>query len=156
MWDLHKRRVNLRKAQEYPKPGRGTSPGPDYHQEVSSNPRRQDASEGEVHRITTAPESLAQDLARRQNRYVIQMSVRVVCFLLAVFTWGHIPSWASLILLVATVVLPYSAVLFANAGRERNTDGADYLTQREITGGTGEPGGLGPAPTSGRGPESDA
>ena len=122
---------------------------------MSSNHRRQDAPEGEVHRITTAPEPLAQDLARRQNRYIIQMSVRVVCFLLAVFTWGHIPSWASLILLIATVVLPYSAVLFANAGRERNTDGADFLPQREIGGGE-QPGGLGPAPTSGRGPESDA
>ena len=67
----------------------------------------------------------------------------------------HIPSWASLILLIATVVLPYSAVLFANAGRERNTDGADFLPQREIGGGE-QPGGLGPAPTSGPGPESDA
>ena len=156
MWDPYNRRVNLRKAQDGTKTGGSASPVPDYDQVVSSNPRRQNAPEGEVHRITTAPEPLAQDLARRQNRYIIQMSVRVVCFLLAVFTWGHIPSWASLILLVATVVLPYSAVLFANAGRERNTDDADFLTQREIAGGTGEPGGLGPAPTTGRGPEKDA
>ena len=109
-----------------------------------------------MHRITTAPEPLAQDMSRRQSRYLIQMSVRVVCFLLAVITWGHIPMWVSLILLIAAVVLPYSAVLFANAGRERDSDSADFLAQREIGGGPGGPGGLGPAPTPGRGPESDA
>ena len=106
---------------------RGTWHGPDYHQVVSSNRRRHDAPEGEVHRITTAPEPLAADMSRRQSRYLIQMSVRVVAFLLAVFTWNHIPHWASLILIVLAVVLPYMAVLFANAGRERNDGDADYL-----------------------------
>jgi hypothetical protein len=80
------------------------------------------------------------------------MSVRVVAFLLAVLTWNHIPMWASLVFIIAAVVLPYVAVLFANAGRERNTDGVDYLGPREIGAGHEDLGGLGP----GRGPESDA
>ena len=133
---------------------RGTWRGPDYHQVVSSNRRRHDAPEGEVHKITTAPEPLAADMSRRQSRYLMQMSVRVLAFLLAVFTWNHIPMWASLILIVLAVVLPYIAVLFANAGRERNNDDASYLGPREIGAGHGDPGGLGPGPTAGRGPES--
>ena len=68
-------------------------------------------------RITTAPEPLADDIARRTRQYLAQMGVRVACFLLAVFTWGHIPAWISAILLVGAVVLPYTAVLLANAGR---------------------------------------
>ncbi|WP_231384019.1 DUF3099 domain-containing protein [Cellulomonas sp. URHD0024] len=122
---------------------------------MSSNRRRNDPREGEVQRITTAPEPLADDMSRRQSRYLIQMSIRVVAFLVAVLTWNHIPMWASLVFIVAAVVLPYVAVLFANAGRERDDDGVDYLVAREIGPGL-EPGGLGPAPTAGRGPESDA
>ena len=133
----------------------GTLPGPDYHQVVSSN-RRHDAPVGEVHRITNAPEPLAADMSRRQSRYLIQMSIRVVAFLLAVLTWNHIPMWVSLIFIVAAVVLPYVAVLFANAGRERNEDGVEYLGPRELGAGAGNLGGPGAAPTPGRGPEGDA
>jgi len=60
-----------------------------------------------------------------------------------VFSWGHIPLWASLILIVAAVVLPYSAVLFANAGRERRDGDGTFMTTREIGPGSGAPRGLG-------------
>jgi predicted exporter len=93
-------------------------------------------------------------MSRRQSRYLIQMSVRVVAFLLAVLTWNHIPHWVSLVLIVAAVVLPYVAVLFANAGRERDDDDVSYLGPRELGAGHDDLGGLGPAPH--RGPESDA
>lgn len=72
--------------------------------------------------ITSAPEPLGADQARRARRYLIQMGVRVACFLLAVLTWSHVPLWVSLVLIVGAVVLPYIAVLFANAGRERRDD----------------------------------
>ncbi len=129
----------------------------DYHQVVSPHRRDQDDADGGVPRITTAREPLAADMSRRESRYLIQMSVRVVCFLVAVFTWGHVPMVISLVLLVAAVVLPYSAVLFANAGRERDNDDVSYLSPREIGPGHDDRGGLGPAPTTpGRGPESGA
>jgi len=72
-----------------------------------------------VPRITTARETLADDLARRTRRYLVQMGIRVVCFILAVTTWGRIPAWVSWLLLIGAVVLPYVAVILANAGRER-------------------------------------
>ena len=51
------------------------------------------------------------------------MSVRVVCFLGAVL----IDHWTRWVLLVGAVVLPYVAVVLANAGRERSSDPGTLL-----------------------------
>lgn len=110
---------------------------------VSSIRRRPDLPSEEVHSITNAPEPLADDLARRQKRYLLQMGVRIVCFAGAVLSWGRIPMWASLLLIIAAVVLPYSAVLFANAGRERRDSDGTFMTPREIGPGSGSAGGIG-------------
>lgn len=83
-----------------------------YDQEMS---RRDDP----VSSITSAAPSLHEDQARRARRYLVQMGIRVVCFLTAVIGWGHFPLGVEIALLVGAVVLPYSAVLLANAGRER-------------------------------------
>jgi len=64
--------------------------------------------------ITSAPEPLAVDQARRTRSYFIQMSIRVVCIIGAVAVDG----WLRWALVAAAVVLPYSAVLIANAGRD--------------------------------------
>ncbi len=85
-----------------------------------------------MHSITAAPEPLAQDVGRRQRRYLAQMAVRLVCFLAAILTWAHVPRFVSLILLGAAVVLPYVAVLFANAGRERRDVLEPFVDPREI------------------------
>ena len=114
---------------------------------VSSIRRRPDLPSEEVHSITSAPEPLTDDLARRQKRYLIQMGIRIICFAGAVLSWGRIPMWASLVLLIAAVVLPYSAVLFANAGRERRDSDGTFMSAREIGPGTGAPRGLGPSDT---------
>ena len=112
---------------------------------VSTIRRRPDLPSEEVHSITSAPEPLTDDLARRQKRYLIQMGIRIICFAGAVLSWGRIPMWASLVLLIAAVVLPYSAVLFANAGRERRDSDGTFMSAREIGPGTGAPRGLGPS-----------
>lgn len=91
---------------------------------------------GEVPRITTAPEPLADDVARRTRRYLAQMGIRLVCFLLAVITWGHLPPWLSGLLLVGAVVLPYVAVILANAGRERRDEPVQLMEPRAL--GTGD------------------
>jgi Flp pilus assembly protein TadB len=91
--------------------------------------------EPEVHRITAAPEPLGVDVARRQQRYLIQMGIRIVCFVLSVLTWSHVPPWVSLVLIVAAVVLPYVAVILANAGRERRDEPEPFVDPRMIGGG---------------------
>ncbi|MCF4121470.1 DUF3099 domain-containing protein [Antribacter sp. KLBMP9083] len=80
----------------------------------------------EVHSISTVQESLAADQARRTRVYFIQMSIRVVCFLGAVAAQG----WLRWALVAAAIVLPYSAVIFANAGKDRREYDASLLTER--------------------------
>jgi Flp pilus assembly protein TadB len=110
---------------------------------VSSRKKRDRDATPDVPSITNAPEPLADDIARRQVRYLIQMGIRVVCFILAVVTWHHLPVWVSIIFIIAAVVLPYFAVIGANAGRERQDEDASYLDPREIGPGHGQHGELG-------------
>ncbi|MDH6113497.1 hypothetical protein P3T36_001624 [Kitasatospora sp. MAP12-15] len=72
----------------------------------------------QVFRITGARTSLTEDVRGRQRRYVISMLIRTVCLLLAVALWSvqRYVAWGAL---VAAVLLPYFAVIIANAGRER-------------------------------------
>ena len=75
------------------------------------------SSNNQVPSISNAPESLAEDQARRTRRYLIQMGIRLVCFLAAVVVHG----WFSFVLIGAAIVLPYVAVLLVNAGRDQKT-----------------------------------
>ena len=52
------------------------------------------------------------------RQYTIAMSVRTVCFVLAIF----VPGWGHLIFGVAAMVLPYFAVVVANAGSPGSLD----------------------------------
>jgi hypothetical protein len=90
---------------------------------VVSGTVRRTHDQPEVHRITSARSSLAEDIAARNKRYMLQMSTRVVCFLGAV----AIEHWTRWVLLVGAVFLPYIAVVLANAGRERGTDPGTYI-----------------------------
>ena len=72
-----------------------------------------------VHSITSAAVPLGDDISKRARRYLAQMAVRTLCFIGAVATWGIVPTWISVSLLVGAVILPYVAVVLANAGRER-------------------------------------
>ncbi|WP_263730922.1 DUF3099 domain-containing protein [Cellulomonas sp. SG140] len=85
-----------------------------------------------VHRITTAPPSLSADQSRRQRSYLIQMGIRVVCFVGAVATFHRVPVLVTVLLVIGAVVLPYTAVLVANAGRERQARDASFLDPRLI------------------------
>lgn len=67
-------------------------------------------------RITTAAESPAAEQAGRQRRYLMAMAVRTACFLGAVFVG---PGWLRWVLFAGAVVLPYVAVVMANAVRTR-------------------------------------
>ncbi|MER7705646.1 DUF3099 domain-containing protein [Kitasatospora sp. NPDC097605] len=76
------------------------------------------ADGGQVYRITGARSSLSEDVRGRQRRYVASMLLRTVCVLLAVVLWD-VQRWLAFAALAGGVLLPYFAVLLANAGRER-------------------------------------
>ncbi|MER7664329.1 MULTISPECIES: DUF3099 domain-containing protein [unclassified Streptomyces] len=71
----------------------------------------------EVFRITGARQSLADDVRGRQRRYVISMSVRTISVILAATLW-NVERHVAIVALVLGAVLPYVAVVIANAGRE--------------------------------------
>ena len=63
-------------------------------------------------RITTATTSRADDIASRQRRYVVSMAIRTGCFVAAVAVG---PGWVRWVLVAGAVLLPYVAVVMANA-----------------------------------------
>src|SRR5690242_5838572 len=79
-------------------------------------------------RITTADSSAGADIANRQRRYLIAMGVRTACFgVVAVLAVTHLgPGWVPWIFVVAAVVLPYVAVVMANAAKTKS-DGFELL-----------------------------
>lgn len=74
-------------------------------------------SNGQVFRITGARQGLDEDVRGRQRRYVISMSVRTVAVILAATLW-NVERHVALVALVLGALLPYIAVVIANAGRE--------------------------------------
>lgn len=71
----------------------------------------------EVFRITGARQSLADDVRGRQRRYVIAMLVRTLAVIAAATLW-NVERYVAIAALVLGVLLPYVAVVIANAGRE--------------------------------------
>lgn len=74
-------------------------------------------ADGEVFRITGARQGLADDVRGRQRRYVISMSVRTVSVVLGAALW-NVERHVAIVALVLGILLPYIAVVIANAGRE--------------------------------------
>lgn len=73
---------------------------------------------GQVFRITGARTGLAEDVRGRQRRYVISMTIRTASVILAVALW-NVERYVAIVALVLGALLPYVAVVIANAGRER-------------------------------------
>ncbi|MFE5141793.1 DUF3099 domain-containing protein [Streptomyces fagopyri] len=74
-------------------------------------------SDGQVFRITGARQGLDEDVRGRQRRYIISMSVRTVSVILAATLW-NVERHVAVVALVLGILLPYAAVVIANAGRE--------------------------------------
>jgi hypothetical protein len=86
----------------------------------SREPRKQ-----QVFSITSAAESQSEDRLRREKRYALSMGIRTVCFLGGVFLVMQPLPWAAIgwLMFVAAVFLPYTSVIYANAGVRKKGDG---------------------------------
>lgn len=73
--------------------------------------RRRRSDDEQVVSVTDAQPGHSEDLNRRIVRYAWMMSIRIVCFVLAVVT----PSPWRWLFVVGAVFLPYVAVVMANA-----------------------------------------
>ena len=73
---------------------------------------------GSAHLVTEAQRSKSADIRYRERRYLIMMSIRVVCFVAAVIVFANGGGWLTAIPAVGAIAIPYFAVVFANGGRE--------------------------------------
>jgi hypothetical protein len=99
--------------------------------------------------ITSARTGRRADIRRRETRYLLSMGVRTLCFVGAFFASGVL-RWT---LVVAAVILPYIAVVIANAtDRRGSTAPASFVAQDRpmLEGGSG--GAAGPAHDEGSAP----
>lgn len=76
---------------------------------------------------TSLPESAQDDQRRRIRGYLISMGIRTVCFIAAVLTWSPLRP-LSLVFFALAAVLPYVAVVFANATGKRRIDSLGSVT----------------------------
>lgn len=90
----------------------------------TGHPRRDRHGRPEdVQRITSAPAPGHVDRDARFVRYAWQMGIRTVCFILAFVTTG----WIQIVFFVLAIVLPYIAVVLANAGTVSNGEVLDAV-----------------------------
>jgi hypothetical protein len=84
----------------------------------------------EAIRITTAASSRNADIAARQKRYLFSMTLRSLCFVGAIVAaLAHI-GWLWPILIAGALILPYIAVVMANAASTRS-DGFALIDRQD-------------------------
>lgn len=66
--------------------------------------------------VTSLPQAPQDEAGRRVRRYALTMGIRMVCFLAMALIQPT--GWHTLVLAIAAAVLPYIAVVFANAGSD--------------------------------------
>ena len=81
------------------------------------------SQEPEVFSITGVTASTTESQKSRQRKYLISMSIRTACFILAILTTG----WLRWVFFTGALLLPYFSVIVANAGRERRLYNFDYF-----------------------------
>jgi hypothetical protein len=82
--------------------------------------------QGEAVRITTAASNRLDDIATRQKRYLISMTLRSLCFVGAIVAALAGIAWLWPILIAGALILPYIAVVMANAVMTKD-DGFDLF-----------------------------
>ena len=80
--------------------------------------RQRKTDDGAI-RITTAATSRADDIAARQRRYLLSMSLRSACFVGAVVAALAGIGWLWPFLIAGAIILPYIAVVLANVATTR-------------------------------------
>ena len=82
-------------------------------------PRPSRDDDSDAIRITTAASGKSLDIATRQKRYLLSMSLRSACFVGAVIAALSGADWLWPFLIAGAIVLPYIAVVLANVATTR-------------------------------------
>jgi len=81
--------------------------------------------------VTTAGKSPRQEQRERERRYLVTMAARVVCFILAIVLFGVGLRWIAAFAVAGSLILPWVAVVAANAGPRRNEERQPALYARK-------------------------
>ena len=91
--------------------------------------------------VTSLPQAPQDEAGHRVRRYALTMGIRMACFLAMALIQPY--GWYTWVLAIAAAVLPYIAVVFANAGSD-SIETAVESPQQEIASSPTAP----PAPAS--------
>jgi hypothetical protein len=86
-------------------------------------------SQNPVFVVTSARQGHTEEMSGRLRRYLISMSVRVVFLVLAIFV---LTGWLRVVGIVAALVLPWIAVVLANAGPTGDDDDPTFVTPDRV------------------------
>lgn len=78
--------------------------------------------------VTSIPQSPRDEADHRVRRYALTMTIRIVCFGLMVIVQPY--GWYTWVFGIAAAVLPYIAVVFANAGSDSTETEAESPVQQ--------------------------
>jgi hypothetical protein len=102
---------------------------PGYRRAVRKRASRPDE---QVYAVTGLPVSPRDEQRGRTRRYLLSMGIRTLCFVLAVVALGvlhwTVVGWT---LVIAAVILPYIAVVVANATKPRGSTAPGPVTPGE-------------------------
>jgi hypothetical protein len=89
----------------------------------------------QVHLVTSAHQAHSEEMSGRARRYLWSMGIRTVCLVLAIFV---LQGWSRMLAIVAAIVLPWFAVVLANAGPVGDDEQPEFIVpgHLEIEAGT--------------------
>ena len=93
-------------------------PAADYREIV---PGRRKPRSDQAYLVTEARESRSAEISQRERRYLLLMGIRVVCFIITVVLVVNHVGWLAVLPAAGAIVLPYFAVVVANARRQTGT-----------------------------------
>lgn len=81
--------------------------------------------DAQVQLVTTARRPHSEEISGRARRYLISMGIRTACLVLAIFV---LHGWLRAGAIVAAIVLPWLAVVLANAGPVIGDEEPEFVT----------------------------
>jgi Flp pilus assembly protein TadB len=85
---------------------------------------------GEPVLVTTAGRNPREEQRERERRYLLTMGLRVICFVLAIVLFGVGLRWVAAFAVAGSLILPWVAVVAANAGPRRTTESPALYRRR--------------------------
>jgi hypothetical protein len=92
-------------------------------------PNRSGPDDDQVYLVTSAQRAHSEEMSGRARRYLVSMGIRTICLVLAIFV---LHGWLRLIAIAAALILPWLAVVLANAGPVVDDEQPEFITPSRL------------------------